>query len=129
MNAELNERVAEELMGWTRPPNTRAENGFFMQTKAAYDEWIADKWWRAPDGTYHEHPPDYSGDWAAIGELLEKLQTDDCVVWAKRSCRYVQNQTGDNEWQATVDRSRGEGTFGVALCEAALKAKDDPCTV
>lgn len=125
MTAKLDARVAVEIFRWTPPVNKlpdaswqgsdsyRMSDGSHIPTCF----YRADKWWQAPDGTYHEKPPAYSSEWAAVGELLAML---DAADWTITLC----NQVAGKCWGATINTGSAHGTFPKAVCEAALKAKE-----
>lgn len=106
MNRELNARVAVKIFGWTRPLN---ESGHRME----------DVWWRDPEGSYSPSPPAYSSEWAAVGELWNKLHAD----------RYVLSVLNTIEpalpCHIEVNGHVANGEFCEALCQAALKAKEE----
>ena len=119
MNDELNEQVAEQIMGWTRPANKFAEGDEYHPL----EEWARDGCWQAPGGTYHLLPPDYSGDWAAFGSLLEYLTAKSRVErWPP-----IAMLVGTNFGRANVyGTGRVKATdIRQALCQAALKAKEE----
>ena len=129
MNHELNARVAEELMGWTRPVNKLPDGLWVMSFDApitathesgvivGHNEWRADKCWQAPDGSYHSHLPDYSGDWGLAGEVLILLRKTKAVSVN------VHDGPGDL-WQVEIDGHGSFALFPEAACRAALKAKE-----
>lgn len=115
MSTELNEQVAVEIFGWKPPPN-KLPGG---------ETWEADQHWRAPDGTYHEHPPAYSTNWAAIGELWEWLvnpsnrefRSQDIMVSRLHCTGQIIDVIIDGNYGLS-----GRGTFPESLCRAALAA-------
>jgi len=133
MSDRLDEQVAETIMGWTRPLN-RLPDGEWKRIRyvggkvsermqhirgmsVPVAEWTADKFWCAPDGSYHSHPPDYSGDWGLAGEVLILLRKTKAVSVN------VHDGPGDL-WQVEIDGHGSFALFPEAVCRAALKAKE-----
>ena len=132
MNRELDARVAEKIMEGTPSPNTLPEGAWERVQRlgeplpdcmlhesgqlVTYQEWFLDGLWRAPEGSYHEHPPAYSSDWAAVGELWEQLCSEQWIMQV--------THVDEGECSVRVGECYAEGPFPEALCQAALKAKE-----